>query len=231
MPHYCAGYRLRCACNTLPAMKYLMARMLVASFALALSGAAAADIRIEPDDFGGDLTHAVPGATLSLALPDGTVRPDFFIISSNPYSGTPSTGVRVFGLASDSGEGPLFDYAGGNLRVDFDVTIHAVAIDFIGCCDVPGDPQTQGLLRAFSSSGVLLASEITAVLPRGVAVRATVTSGLPIAYVLASAAEGANGTYLDNFVASTVPAPPAAWLLAAGLMLVAAVTRRGGDRR
>ena len=215
-------------------MKRLVFVLLIAVGALMRVGPAAAEIRVEPDDFPNRwiLTHAVPGVTLSMTFADGTLRGDFSIISSEPYGGTPSTGTRVFGAASSTGEGPHFYYASGNLRADFDTTIHAVSIDFIGCCDVPGDPQTQGLLRAFSSSGVLLASEATAVLPRGIAARTTVTSpGTPIAYVLASTTEGSNATYLDNLVASAVPAPPAAWLLAAGLMLVAVVARRGSNRR
>lgn len=197
--------------------------------ALAFCAAAAADVRVEPDDYPlrAALTHAAPGVTLSLAMFDGTERPDFEIISSGTYGGTASTGSRVFGAASASGEGPLFNYGSGVLRADFGVTIHAVAIDFIGCCDVLGDPQTQGLLRAFSGAGELLATATTAFLPRGVVARTTVISAsTPIAYVLASTTADANNTYLDNFVASAVPAPPAGWLYASGFMVIAGTLQR-----
>jgi hypothetical protein len=210
-------------------MNRLILLLVVAAGALAFAGKAEADIRVEPDDFrdGAILTHAVPGVALSLSLADGTVRDDAWIVSSITFGPTTSTGVRVFGAAASTGQGPHFWYSASNLRADFDEKVHAVSLDFIGV-STSADSPTRGLLRAFSSDGALLTSESTEVLPAGGIARLTVTwSDAPIAYVLASAAEGSAPLYLDNFVASTVPLPPAVWLLTAGLVLLAATAQRG----
>lgn len=189
-------------------------------------------IRVEPDNFSylSPLTHAVQGVTLTLSFSDSQIRPDFTIVSLSEF-GIPSTGHSFFGANSNSGYGAQFFLSSANLRADFDSLVKSVSVDFIGCCNVSGDPLTTGMLRAFSSSGILLGSYITSPLSRNIVETGTITATeSEIAYVLASTTSESNATYLDNLVVSTIPVPPALYLFGSGLIGLIGFIRKKMNR-
>jgi len=188
------------------------------SWALALVLAAASPVAadlivVEPDDFpaGADLSNPAPGLHLSTALSDNTPVP-LFVVQAVP-DGLASTGTQVFSHVGI----PFFNDV-RRLRIDFDTSASAVAVDYIssGFFGIEF-----GHLDVYGAGGVLLQSVTSGVNPAGVVeplsvTRPTADIQFAVAYTDGLAFGRFDSLRAEVGTSGVVPEPSAALLFAVG---------------
>jgi hypothetical protein len=199
----------------------------------------AAVISVDPDSFteGTNLSNAIPGLTFT-ATGDGynTTGNVFAVDPQDPVYGfygnfSASTGTLVFGhdgYSSFTGQrneiGHLWNEGSipVSLRVDFSQRTDFFSIDFIA-----DDTSDVGVLRAFSSSGALIATYTTSILSENHFETMTVSRAqADIAFVVATGTSGHSGG-LDNIhYSAVVPIPATIWLFGSGLLGMIGMARR-----
>ncbi len=171
---------------------------------------------IEPDDYaeGQLLNNISPHVTLSTGAFDDN-RPTFDVVAREDL-GDASTGNKVFA----HGTGVRFWNSDRTFRMDFHSPATSIQIDYIASGFF--DNTYRGLLEAYSSTGVLLDSYLTAPLAEGQFETMTVEAP-QIAWALAYPPDDPFGD-LDYLRFTVVPEPRT--MLLAGIAAVGMMTSR-----
>jgi hypothetical protein len=145
----------------------------------------------DPDNFaaGTNISNAYPGiALISVGAGyDGDFDPNIFARNplNHPEPINASTGQHVFGTNDAQFPASFGGFGGAVLRVDFTVPTNLVRLDAIG-----NDPSDFARFQAFSAANAVLSTYNTASMATSVFETMTVSSGVNIAYVLASGVSG-----------------------------------------
>lgn len=182
-----------------------------------LAFAAAVPVVIEPDDYADsqNLSNVSPFVTLSAAVPP-TNAPTFDVLATSDSTGA-STGTKVFSHA-----GVPFWSTDRIFRMDFHPFATSVSLDYIASGFFSN--LYAGRLEAYSSTGVLLASDNTAPLAGGRFETMSVAAP-QIAYALAYPPADPFGD-LDHLTFTSVPEPAGVALCAGGVLAAVAFTTR-----
>ncbi len=197
------------------------------SLMVAAPVAVAALITIEPDDFaaGTDISHAVPGATLSRVRSDYEGPEVFSVLPDEPYWA--ATGALVFGHGGDD-EGnydehwvteTVSPFRYGALQIDFEPAATYVDLAFIG-----NNTPDVGRIEAYDGSGLLLSSAETGELAAGDWERLAVGDVGEISYIIAGG-RLTDTVCLDN--ARFIPEPGTGLLCVLAAVFGGALRRRG----
>jgi hypothetical protein len=197
---------------------FLAPALALLAFSALQTLAAPIPVTIEPDSYanGQVLDNISPFVTLSTAV-SFTNTPTFGVLASTDAAGA-STGTNVFAQSP----GVTFWNSSRILLMNFHAPVNNISIDYIASGFFSN--LYQGRLEAYSATGVLLASDDTALLAGGQ--HETMTVAAPnIEYAFAYPPLDPFGD-LDNLHFTAVPEPTACVLLLIGALTAFARRRR-----
>jgi hypothetical protein len=196
--------------------------VLFAGLSIPAAFAAPFSVTIEPDNYADaqSLESVSPFVTLSTAVPPSN-NPTFDVVAYTDAAGA-SSGVKVFAHAG----GIPFWNTTRMLRMDFNTAVTTISLDY-----TPSgffNDRYAGRLEAYSSAGILLASDDTALLAGGL--HETMTVAAPnIKYALAYPPVDPFGD-LDHLQFTIVPEPTACVLLLTSTLSTLTGRRRNKSR-
>jgi len=200
-------------------------KLTLIALALTATGAHAATLVVEPDNYPDQtvLDNLIPGLTLSVT--DATETPsNFFTVTAiTTPIGFQSTGTKVFAESNVDFWDPAF-----RMRMDFTNPVSGVSIDAIGGTNFNTD---LGILEIYNAAGQLLNTYTTQPLaPNRVETMSLQDPTPDIAYAVAYGIKGSSGSgpflALDHLVVNgfTAPEPTTLSLLSAAALPL--LTRR-----